>query len=167
MSELVDGHIDVGQVPRLASRSAELVSGTSRAMAAQPESSEHHRAAIDLIESVLQSFLPLSGPGRLLNRIVDDVEHGYRELTVATLARRHAMSIRSLQRLTLQGLGLGPKWLLQRRRIHAATEQLKTTGLPLVDIAAMVGYADQAHFTHDFKAVTRMTPGEFARFKTT
>ncbi len=28
-------------------------------------------------------------------------------------------------------------------------------------MAARLGYADQAHFTHDFRTVTGMTPGEY------
>ena len=32
----------------------------------------------------------------------------------------------------------------------------------MADVAAELGYADQAHFTRDFSAVTGMTPGRFA-----
>ncbi len=32
----------------------------------------------------------------------------------------------------------------------------------LSDVAADLGFADQPHFTRDFRSVTRMTPGELA-----
>ena len=30
-------------------------------------------------------------------------------------------------------------------------------------MAAELGYTDQAHFTHDFRTVTGMTPGEYLK----
>lgn len=32
----------------------------------------------------------------------------------------------------------------------------------LLDLAYEFGYADQAHFIHDFKAFAQLTPGDFA-----
>ena len=54
-----------------------------------------------------------------------------------------------------------PKWLIQRRRLHDAVERLKAGLTSLADLASELGYADQAHFTHDFRTVTGLTPGEF------
>nr|WP_272889446.1 helix-turn-helix domain-containing protein [Stutzerimonas stutzeri] len=34
-------------------------------------------------------------------------------------------------------------------------------GESLLDTARVCGYADQAHFIHDFKAVVGMTPGQY------
>ena len=62
-----------------------------------------------------------------------------------------------------QRIGLSPKWLLQRRRLHDAVEALKAGRGTLAEVAADLGYADQAHFTHDFRTVTGMTPGEYLR----
>jgi len=69
---------------------------------------------------------------------------------------------RSLQRLVEQRIGLSPKWLLQRRRLHDAVEALKAGRGTLAEVAADLGYADQAHFGRDWRAVTGVTPGEFA-----
>ena len=60
-------------------------------------------------------------------------------------------------------IGLSPKWLLQRRRLHDAVEALKAGAGTLAEVAADLGYADQAHFTHDFRTVTGMTPGEYLK----
>ena len=78
---------------------------------------------------------------------------------VKDMAREVGLTERSLQRLVEQRLGLGPKWLVQRRRLHDAVEALKAGTTGLADMAATLGYTDQAHFTHDFRTVTGMTPG--------
>jgi AraC-like DNA-binding protein len=57
---------------------------------------------------------------------------------------------------------LSPKWLIQRRRLQEASVRLRSDPASLADVAADLGYADQPHFTRDFRSVTGMTPGEFA-----
>lgn len=48
---------------------------------------------------------------------------------------------------SLSRLGRGPKWLIQRRRLHQAAERLRFRAAPLdlAVAAAALGYADQAH----------------------
>ena len=53
--------------------------------------------------------------------------------------------------------------VVQRRRLHDAVEALKAGTTSLADVAADLGYTDQAHFTHDFRTVTGMTPGDYLR----
>ena len=67
-----------------------------------------------------------------------------------------------MQRLTRRRVGLSPKWLIQRRRLQEASVRLRDKPASLADVAADLGYADQPHFTRDFRSVTGMTPGEFA-----
>ncbi len=51
---------------------------------------------------------------------------------------------RALQRLTVRRIGLSPKWLIQRRRMHEAAERLRTDDrVDLAAVAADPGYADQ------------------------
>ena len=59
-------------------------------------------------------------------------------------------------------MGLTPKWLIQRRRLHEAVEQLRDHTTTMAEVASILGYADQPHFTRDFSRITGMTPGEFA-----
>jgi AraC-like DNA-binding protein len=52
---------------------------------------------------------------------------------------------------------------VQRRRLHEAAERLSSAEPPdLARVAVDLGYADQAHFTRDFRTVTGLTPGEYA-----
>lgn len=94
-----------------------------------------------------------------MNTIVAFVEGEPDVTRVAQICARFGLSERALQRLTRRRLGLTPKWLIQRRRLQEAAERLRRGDGSLADVAATLGYADQPHFTHDFHAVTGMTPG--------
>jgi AraC-like DNA-binding protein len=88
-----------------------------------------------------------------------------RSLTqVGQLEDRYGLSARSLQRLFLHYLGVGPKWVIRRYRIHDAVTDLDAgyTG-PLADLAASLGWYDQAHFIRDFTALVGQTPGDYRR----
>lgn len=97
-----------------------------------------------------------------MNSIVRLVEDDPDVTRVAQVCEAFDLTERSLQRLTRRRLGLSPKWLIQRRRLHEAAERLRDGGGNLADVAANLGYADQSHLTRDFRSVTGMTPGEFA-----
>lgn len=72
------------------------------------------------------------------------------------------VDVRSLQRRFRHYVGVGPKWVIRRYRLHEAAEQLKAESPPpLAALAASLGYADQAHFARDFKCVVGQTPGSF------
>ena len=82
---------------------------------------------------------------------------------VEELAARLAVSGRTLQRLFRERVGVTPKWMLKRYRLHAAAERI-TEG-EVGDWAALaldLGYFDQAHFIRDFKAVVGRTPADYA-----
>ncbi|MBE1876333.1 AraC family transcriptional regulator [Myceligenerans pegani] len=84
--------------------------------------------------------------------------------TVAELTAGLGTTPRTLQRLFADWVGVGPKWVLQRHRVHLAAELLGREPEPnLAGLAAAVGYYDQAHFTGDFARVFGVAPGEYAR----
>jgi len=69
------------------------------------------------------------------------------------------VDVRSLQRRFRHYVGVSPKWVIRRYRLHEAAEQLRSkTPPPLAQLAASLGYSDQAHFTRDFKNVVGQTP---------
>jgi len=138
-----------------------LVDDVRAAMARDPHDAAAHVAALAHVESWLATHLPVDGPGLLVNHLVAWLGEHPEVTRVDEVAREAGLSERSLQRLVEQRIGLTPKWLLQRRRLHDAVEALKAGRGTLAEVAADLGYADQAHFTHDFRTVTGMTPGHY------
>lgn len=71
---------------------------------------------------------------------------------------------RSLQRLFKQYVGVGPKWIINRYRLHEAVARIQAGAVvDWTQLALELGYFDQAHFIRDFHALIGMTPGDFAR----
>ena len=143
-----------------------LTAVVRQTMADAPASSHAQAAARASVEDALRALLPVDDEGLLVNRLVDAVETSPDLLRVDDLCARSDMGDRTLQRLLHKRIGLGPKWLIRRRRLQEAAERLRDDSDGLAAIAADLGYADQAHFTRDFRRATGLTPGEFAaRFR--
>jgi len=101
---------------------------------------------------------------RLVNAICDTAERDTDLRTSRDLAERFGLSERSLQRLLRRRVGMGPKWLLQRRRLHAAAARIRECpDDSFADIAADLQYSDQAHFTRDFASVVGCAPSAYRR----
>ena len=71
---------------------------------------------------------------------------------VETLADELGTSVRGLQRLFAEHVGIGPKWVIRRYRLHEVTERMAAGGtIDWALLAADLGYADQGHFIRDFR----------------
>jgi AraC-like DNA-binding protein len=161
VSRLTDQVLDLAEAPGLAG--ARLTTDVRAAMAADPADSTAQGAAVALLEAAMAALGPVDEEGLLVNAIVEHVENDSTVQRVAQVAQKFALSERTLQRLCARRLGLSPKWLVQRRRLHEAAGLLRSDDPPdLARVALELGYADQAHFTNDFRTVTGLTPGEFA-----
>jgi AraC-like DNA-binding protein len=155
-----DRHVDVAEV--LGADGERLAERVRAAMADDPTSVAAHVAAMQAYGDALRRFLPVDPEGELVNRLVSYVESNRDVLRVAQVCEELGLSERALQRLVHRRLGLTPKWLIQRRRLQEAAERLRERSTSLGEVAAVLGYADQPHFSRDFARVTAMTPGEFA-----
>lgn len=81
---------------------------------------------------------------------------------VALIAKRLAQSPRSLQRRLSQA-GLSYSQLLGEARRRMAAWRLIATKESLAEIGFFSGYADQAHFTRDFRSRVGLTPAQYRR----
>lgn len=106
--------------------------------------------------------LPPDADAALVDDIVAAVESDRELLRVERLAQRFDLGMRRLQRLVGEYVGFSPKWLIQRARLQEAAQSLAESDAPTIaSLAASLGYADQAHFSREFKRVIGMPPGEY------
>jgi transcriptional regulator GlxA family with amidase domain len=103
-----------------------------------------HLAASDETVAALESFVR---------------SHLTRTHTLESLAQWCSLSPRTLARRTSKAVGLSPLQLVARIRLERAIHLLRTTGLPLGEVAAAVGYADPATLHRLVKRHTGRSPG--------
>lgn len=119
--------------------------------------------------AIAERFLAplLSPPRERLLRLRDLVEHIARDrsiLRAEDAAAAAGVDLRALQRSFQTYVGVSPKWVIQRYRLHEALAQLTGPHPPaLAALAASLGYADQAHFGRDFKRAVGESPQAFTR----
>ena len=83
---------------------------------------------------------------------------------VEDLVTRYGVNVRALQRLFAKYIGVSPKWVIRRYRLHEAAEQLgANVSISQSDLALSLGYSDQAHFTRDFTSVVGTSPAAYGR----
>ena len=101
---------------------------------------------------------------RVINEMIDYII-AHREITkVDDVVSQFKLNKRAMQRLFRQYVGVSPKWVIKRYRLHEVAERL--AGGEVVDwpmIVVELGYSDQAHFIKDFKTIVGRTPAEYAR----
>ncbi len=153
MSKLTDRVVPVDEV--FGSEGASW----SRSIVAAP----NVEARISISESFLASRVPpLEGEVARIRDLVERMAVDRTLLRVEDVARAAKTDVRTLQRWFRQYVGVTPKWVLQRYRLHEAAEQLKGAPAPsLAALADSLGYADQAHFARDFKRVVGRSPSAF------
>jgi AraC family transcriptional regulator len=83
--------------------------------------------------------------------------------TVRELASLCAISERHLLRVFTECTGQSLIKYVRQRRIEKARTLLRTTGLPLKEIAFKLGFSNHASFSTAFRQEVGVTPGEFRR----
>lgn len=82
-------------------------------------------------------------------------------LTLGTLAQQACLSEFHLARMFRISFGMPPSAWIAARRMDRARALLKTTTLPLQQVADACGYADLSHFSHRVRAAVGVPPGRY------
>ncbi len=121
------------------------------------------RRCVTLAEDFLRPRLP-SLPGEVA-RLRDLVERLAADPGITRMEQVAALAglePRKLQRRFNAAVGVSPKWVLQRYRLHEAAERLARADVPdMAGLALELGYFDQSHFIRDFKAVVGRSPARY------
>ncbi len=147
--ELVDTHVVVD--------APELVASVTAAMPSD------HAGSVDAFAAWLAARVgPVTGEGRLADDMVRLLLGDSGILRIEDAAQRLAVSPRTLQRLAHRTVGLSPAAIIRRRRLQEAAQRVREDpDIRLADVAAELGYADQAHLANDFRTVLGFTASEY------
>ncbi|GAA4943890.1 AraC family transcriptional regulator [Actinomycetospora succinea] len=115
----------------------------------------------------LRAHLPDGEPPRAAQQAGELVAQVAADPTIARVDRLAAsagLGMRTLQRLFAEHVGLGPKWVIRRYRLEEVVGRLEAGGrVDWADLAATLGYADQAHLSRDFADLFGEPPTWYAR----
>ena len=118
------------------------------------------------IRRILGGLLPdvrVERPDRMAEALRAHLDaHAFEPITLAAAAERIGVGTTQLARAFAESFGIPPHRYLVGRRLDAARDRI-LRGQPLADVAAEVGFVDQAHLTRRFKQFLGTTPGRFAR----
>jgi AraC-like DNA-binding protein len=103
----------------------------------------------------------------LVSEIVQYIQDDRTIIRVDDVARHTGLHTRTLQRLFDRYVGVSPKWVIQRYRLHEAADRM-VQGLSApnwMELSLELGYYDHSHFIRDFKLIVGATPEEYVREK--
>ncbi|HEX9040331.1 MAG TPA: helix-turn-helix domain-containing protein [Trebonia sp.] len=119
-------------------------------------------AAAALLRGARPAEDPVAGQVAELTALITREQGLYR---VAQLAEVSGLPARRLQRMFAEYVGVSPKWVMRRARLHEAALRAEAAGPAAVNwaaLAAELGYSDQAHLTRDFTDTIGVPPTRYA-----
>jgi AraC-like DNA-binding protein len=123
----------------------------------------NHQAIVQATEALLEVRLPQYDPAvDLVCAAVALVRQEDGPMHAEALADAMGVSLRTLQRLFRDYVGVSPKWVIRRYRLQeAATRLAQGLDQPLADLAASLGYFDQAHLAREFTQLFGCPPSAY------
>ena len=123
------------------------------------------RAMSDVVQRFLLDRLPAPDPDvHRVASIVDAIAGDRSLLKVDDLVARYRLGKRALQRLFSEYVGVSPKWVIARYRLHEAIDRIADgERVDWSTLALDLGYFDQAHFIRDFRRLVGRTPAGYAQ----
>jgi AraC-like DNA-binding protein len=145
-------------------RSAEQVLGDAfESLARATADGQEPEAKLAQLEQALLQVLASMPKPKLLSRpMAIDVLKARGTARITEIRRKHDMQARRLQRVFLEELGVTAKIFARIVRFNHAKSMIeRDSAIDLRQLAHECGYADQSHFTRNFREMFGMTPADF------
>jgi AraC family transcriptional regulator len=113
-----------------------------------------------LRETVYRRISSSESVRRVLDRMHDELQA---DLSLRTLAAETGYSRRHFLRIFEEATGCSPHQYLLQLRMRRAKELIRTTSMPLIDIAAHSGFSSQSHMSQIFRRFCDATPGQMRK----
>lgn len=125
-------------------------------------------ALVGAAEAMLLARLPAADP--VVERITTILQLAADtgNITLAgELAEHSGMRLRAMQNMFREYVGVSPKWVIRRYRLHDAAAALASgADIDLATLAQSLGYFDQAHLSADFQKLVGQPPAAYRRAAT-
>lgn len=82
---------------------------------------------------------------------------------VADMAAQTSLPVRTLRSHLMQYVGLSPKRVIRIERLHRALISSRDRSLAWAEVAAIAGFADQAHMSREFRDLLGESPTAWGR----
>lgn len=102
-----------------------------------------------------------SGDDRLRQFLTLVREGHQRDLTVASTAAALGVGLRHMSRLAWKWFGYPPRVVLGLFRVECLTQDLRTSGMRVTELARLHGFANRRSLSRHFQSYTGMTPAAY------
>lgn len=119
----------------------------------------------DALESMLWQAGPMSDE-RIdeVQSIVEWIANDPSLTSVEGLSEASGLSMRTIQRMFQNYVGVSPKWMIRRYRLQEAAARVEAGEVEnWAALAQQLGYFDQGHFIREFRRMVGQPPAEYLK----
>jgi AraC-like DNA-binding protein len=141
----------------------QILGAEARGVATAIRSLDDQRAAALLCERLRAVGARRDARALRAGRIAEGIAQHPELTTVRAVCERFCLRPLALERLFRDQIGISPKWVIQRYRLHEAMERIVSSDVSFAALANELDFTDQAHFCRVFKSFVGETPSAYAR----
>jgi AraC-like DNA-binding protein len=141
---------------------ARVLAANDEALARELAAIENPEAKVARLERALLDVIGASHDRSLSRPVAKDILEKRGAIRIAELVSTHGIHARRLERIFLEEIGISPKIFARIVRFNHAMRTIERN--PDIDLLALTyecDYADQAHFTRNFREMFGITPTQF------